>query len=392
MTQEDKNRLESLLIDKLHGALTPEQEQELALLLEQVEEGPALEALLARLHTRLKGLKGDFSPDLERILPALKQGKCRRIKNDIRLIPWLFRAAAVVLLVGGYLIVNRLPDRVPPPENRCFSSVARPGSLHAILELYNGLSLNPDTLRADTVFTESGESVTAVSTEMILSLTGCEENSREGEMQRLVVPQGAEYRIILDDGTLVWLNSASVLEFPLVFGEGPRQIRLYGEAYLQVRKDAERPFLVEAGEVTVRVTGTTLNIKAYPEEESVKTTLITGAVDVFGAGGEPVRLRPGEQAVAAPDGIEVQPVDVDPVISWVNGRFVFINTPLQEIAVQIARWYDVEISFADPALKEVCFSGSIQRFRPLKELIQRIESTSHARFSISGDTIIISEM
>ena len=167
-------------------------------------------------------------------------------------------------------------------------------------------------------------------------------------------------------------------------------MRLVGEAYFKVKKDSSRPFYVATERVDVRVLGTEFNVSAYEEDRGVATTLVNGSVRVDARGGESVVLEPGQQALTTGGGIEVQDVDVSYVTSWVNGKFSFDNSRLENIARQVSRWYDVKISFEDDDLKEIRFSGAMLKFRPLSDLIEMIEATSFVRFSVKGENIIIS--
>ncbi len=196
--------------------------------------------------------------------------------------------------------------------------------------------------------------------------------------------------MVLEDGSVVWLNSASSLEIPECFAAGERRVRLVGEAYFKVKKDSSRPFYVATERADVRVLGTEFNVSAYEEDRDAVMTLVNGAVRVDARGGESVVLEPGQQALTAGGKIEVQDVDVSYVTSWVNGKFSFDNSRLEDIARQVSRWYDVKISFDDDDLKDIRFSGAMLKFRPLSDLIEMIEATSFVRFSVKGENIIIS--
>lgn len=197
--------------------------------------------------------------------------------------------------------------------------------------------------------------------------------------------------MVLEDGSIVWLNSASTLEIPERFAAGERRVRLVGEAYFKVKKDSSRPFYVATERVDVRVLGTEFNVSAYEEDRGVATTLVNGSVRVDARGGESVVLEPGQQALTTGGGIEVQDVDVSYVTSWVNGKFSFDNSRLENIARQVSRWYDVKIFFANESVKKIRFTGGMVKFKPLDDLIRMIESTSPVRFSVKGKTIVISE-
>ncbi|MDE7373910.1 MAG: DUF4974 domain-containing protein, partial [Odoribacter sp.] len=209
-------------------------------------------------------------------------------------------------------------------------------------------------------------------------------------MRRLVIPRGSEYRLVLADGSTVWLNSASELEFPEVFGAGERVVRLRGEAYFEVARDEAHPFRVETERLTVKVLGTTFNVAAYEDEAVATATLVQGAVAVSVEGAEVVRLHPGEQARVSGTAVAVCEVDTEEAVAWTKGRFVFDEVRLEELMRQLERWYDVHYRFEAEEVKEIRFSGAVYRSQPLNNLFRRIEATAPVRFE-EGETVIIGE-
>ena len=200
------------------------------------------------------------------------------------------------------------------------------------------------------------------------------------EENQLIVPRGGEYRITLSDGTRVWLNAASVLTFPPVFAGNERKVRLVGEAFFEVTPDTARPFIVATARMDIKVLGTSFNVSVYEDEETVHTTLVKGSVEVQPVQQEAIMLKPGEQACLAGNRMTAKAVNTSQFTSWIDGKFMFCNTALEEISKQISRWYDVDIFFSSEQVKTICFTGAILRFEPLEELIRMIENTSNVRF------------
>ena len=209
----------------------------------------------------------------------------------------------------------------------------------------------------------------------------------------LSVPNGGQFKITLPDGSQAWLNAASTLRFPTRFDEHERRVFLTGEGYFEVSGDGHRPFLVESGSQVVRVVGTHFNIKAYAGEEAVRTTLLEGVVDVSSTEQpeKPVRLRPGQQAIASPGAIRTVPVDAEQAVAWKNGVFNFQNASLNEIIRQLERWYDVEFIYG--SLPDVEFIGTVPRSAKLSSVLNALELTSdiNIRFKIEGKTIRLME-
>ena len=160
-------------------------------------------------------------------------------------------------------------------------------------------------------------------------------------------PNGGQFQITLADGTKVWLNSASSLRYPTSFPGEKRVVELTGEGYFEVAHNAKQPFLVKVNDMEVAVLGTHFNINSYSDEPSVKTTLLEGKVKVSKAGNY-ILLNPGQQAVVSPLQNEIRianDVDLEEVVAWKNGRFLFNSANIETIMRQVARWYDVDISY-----------------------------------------------
>lgn len=215
-----------------------------------------------------------------------------------------------------------------------------------------------------------------------------------GEYQTLVVPRGGEYKLILEDGSRVYLNSNTKLRFPLVFAGERRVVHLEGEAYFEVASDSLKPFIVTTQGMEVQVLGTKFNIKAYTDDRAIFTTLVSGAVQIKdGESAHSVLLRPDEQCIYTADDGRMQIQTVDPQISlgWVHGRFVFENETLEEILKQLGRWYDVKIFFRDPQVAYYRFTGNVGRFDQISTLLRMIEKAYDISFTMSDGTVIVSK-
>ncbi|MGV3763192.1 FecR family protein [Parapedobacter sp.] len=184
----------------------------------------------------------------------------------------------------------------------------------------------------------------------------------ETQHLNLVVPKGGEYQITLSDGTRVWLNSNSTLKFPQEFSPEERLVEISGEAYFEVSHDSQRPFIVKSNYQEITVLGTTFNIKAYSEDGLNTTTLIEGSVRVRGNDSrDQLQLLPGEAAIAGKSRqLKIQTGDVEQAISWKKGEFNFNRTPFEEVAKQIARWYNLELEYRGQIPQEY-FTGQLSR-------------------------------
>lgn len=192
----------------------------------------------------------------------------------------------------------------------------------------------------------------------------------------LKVPRGKEYQVILPDSTRVWLNADSRLRFPLAFGEKERRVFLEGEAYFDVRKAKDRPFIVETDRIDVEVLGTRFDVKAYSDEETVYTTLLTGAVRIVPEGlcDRNVELKPSQQYSLDRRSMQQKVEEVDPslYVAWMDRMFVFWNQRLEDVMKDLTKWYDVEFVFADEVAADMRISGNIERSRDLRAVLDMI--------------------
>src|SRR5690606_38598298 len=142
-------------------------------------------------------------------------------------------------------------------------------------------------------------------------------------MNTIHIPNGKQFQLTLPDGTDVWVNTATILTYPVSFTNGKRSVELNGEAYFEVAKDEARPFEVVANGTSIVVTGTRFNVSAYPSDNGVTTTLVEGGVTVR-AGTREAKLSPGDQAIVGRSGkIEKRRGGVEQALAWKNGYFIF---------------------------------------------------------------------
>lgn len=215
-----------------------------------------------------------------------------------------------------------------------------------------------------------------------------EEKEVTAALHTLTNPRGSKaIHMRLSDGTQVWLNAGSSVRYPAFFGAGGRQVEVNGEAYLEVAKNASKPFSVVAGNTITTVLGTHFNVNSYTDNGPVKVTLLEGSVR-FSAGESSVLLEPGEQGIAG-NRLVKMPVDVEEVVAWKNGYFAFTHQSIAELANELARWYDITIHF-DPALAGRRFGGGIARDADLQQVILILEETK-IKCRLEGRTLYLSK-
>lgn len=384
------DRIHELVAGRLNGELSPQEDFELTKLLERYSECRELFEQLREIHQNAKMLGQKFEPDVERALMQVKKG--RKTGRRLRFRS-LLRYAAILLLplcvVGVLYFLHE--DKREVVSNRNFSEVSIPGSSKAVLLLGNGRQIFLENTLSDTlIITEQGALISADSNHVLSYKCDLPESPKVAGWNTLSVPRGGEYRLLLADGTEVWLNSSSTLTFPEFFAGHERRVKLSGEAFFEVSKDTEHPFIVEVDRMEIKVLGTKFNINSYGSEGNVYTTLVEGCVEVRNTG-HSLQLDPGEQACGDSFGLTKKEVNIAPYVSWRDGKFTFRNTNLEEICGQLSRWYDLNIFFSSEAARNIRFTGAILKFRPLEDVVRMIEETSSVRFSVKNKTIVISE-
>ena len=166
---------------------------------------------------------------------------------------------------------------------------------------------------------------------------------------------------------------------------------LSGEAYFDVKANPEKPFIVTAGEIDIQVYGTEFNVNAYPQAP-IRTTLVEGKVSVKRQdSGKEVHLQPGQQAEynAEEAGIKVRKVDFYTYTAWKDGKFVFEEENIESIMERLARWYDLNVFYANEAVKTQLFNGVITRFANVEDILYLIEQTATVHFEIKDHTVIV---
>ncbi|MGE0078273.1 MAG: FecR family protein [Bacteroidales bacterium] len=268
-----------------------------------------------------------------------------------------------------------------------------PGSNKGTLTLADGSSIELEKIADGEISTQGDVRIKKENNQLVYDASFL--GSGKVIYNRVSIPRGGEYQLTLPDGTKVWLNAGSVIAYPVAFNGDERRVSIKGEAYFEVAsaysKDKKKlPFVVAVNQdAEVRVLGTHFNIKAYPGEGAIRTTLLEGSVEVKSiASNKSMLIQPGQQAVVDKDGALIaKKVNTEEVIAWKNGYFYFDNASLQDVLQQLARWYDVQVLY-DGAIPDRYFTGKIRRNIYLSEALEILEFT-RVNFRIEGKTIIV---
>ncbi|MBO9634168.1 MAG: FecR domain-containing protein [Chitinophagaceae bacterium] len=377
-------RLIELLVKKITGTLQAGEEQEL---LRRMEEDP-----------EAKAFAGQFSPEFLANELALKEeidteGEWKKFRGQAgfrtRVVRWrrgwtITVAASLLLIIttGLYLVFLRNDQRnttvltsdtvkdIPRPEGK------------PVLTLADGSAVVLDSKNSGNEHLKGQGILNLSDKELLYGKIAVSEPS----WNTVATPRGVSYKLVLPDGTGVWLNTTSSIRFPTSFTGKEREVTVTGETYFEVAKNSAMPFRVHTGNSSVQVLGTSFNIEAWPEK-NVKTTLLKGVV-VVNTTNEKVRLRPGEQANAGQTIKVSNEIDTEQVLAWKNDQFIFRGNTIQDIMENLARYYDFGVEYRGVTTSSL-FVGTFNRSAPLSEILLFLEKTGGVHFRVEGRKVIV---
>ncbi len=244
-----------------------------------------------------------------------------------------------------------------------------PGKNVAILTLSNGKQIDLNLAKNGRIYSGKGLEIIKESNGVISYHSRQVFGPDSLEMNTLATPSGGQFRVVLADGTKVWLNAMSSLTYPSRFSGDKRPVALTGEAYFEVAKNKEKPFDVSTADERVEVLGTHFNINAYKDEHLQRTTLLEGSVRVTSKQqNAQATIKPGQQAEGASGRLKITNVDADAAAGWKDGLFVFNHTDIRPLMRQLSRWYNIDVIYQGD-IKTRTFSGSIDRSYTLLQVL-----------------------
>jgi len=313
---------------------------------------------------------------------------------------FLFKAAAMIAVVIGlvlYFYTQRDSNQRLYTETTIDATDIQPGGNNATLTLADGSVLDLKAVEEGKVIAQNGLSIVKTEDGTITYQTDSIRLKGNSELSynTISTPRGGEYKVILPDGTLVWLNASSSLTYPTQFNNSERLILLSGEAYFEVSHQYSQggkkrvPFKVKTSKQEIEVLGTHFNVKAYEDEQETATTLLEGKVKVIGFDNgtqtnEERILKIGETAFWNSNTFDVQNAATEKVMAWRNGKFIFSGENITEIMRDVSRWYDVDVAYKGD-LRNVNFEGSLSRYENISEILQKLELTGTVHFKIVAE-------
>ena len=378
---------EQELFDKFyHKTATGEERKALAQLLANTSDD-AIAAMIASAGQRLEHTDDVLTSDQANLILAnIVQTFAKKPPVWMRLRTWKVAAAvlAMAIATGSGFYFWQQQKHTTTTHKATFADIA-PGTSKAVLTLADGSTVTLDQSgkqviqQGNTAIQQNGSKLLYTDSKAPATVT----------YNTLTTPMAAQFQLTLPDGTHVWLNAGSSIHFPTTFNQKERTVAVTGELYFEVAQNAAAPFVVKVDQrQEIIVLGTSFNVNAYTNEPSVNTTLTTGKLKV-NTGSHPGEiLQPGQQAqVTSTGAIQVQTVDVEQAIAWKDGWFQFHNAYLPEVMRQIARWYDLDVSFEGKVTGKL-FEGRIQKDLPLSEVLQ-ILAAYNVNFKINGKKIVV---
>jgi transmembrane sensor len=395
-------QIASLIIKQWRGELSYEEEAELEQWARQSAENRALLNQLTHDETLQKELIDYYEAEAAReaiwkkiddatqdVVPVVAMQPQPRRRY---LYYYLAAAATVAVVLTGviYFGANNNRKATNTPVAQSTVKDVLPGGNKAVLTLSDGRKIVLDNASTGMLTKEGNTSVNKTKDgELKYSVTPLATNHSPLAYNTLSTPNGGQFQLVLPDGSRVWLNAASSITYPTAFTGNERIVHITGEAFFEVEKDKMKPFKVYFSSPTgggregaVEVLGTHFNINAYDDESVIKTTLLEGKVKVVPPSdnyrnpkGVSAILKPGQQASISGKSGEIPEIvaaDVEAIIAWKNGDFLFRRADIETIMRQIARWYDVEISYPEGKPKYI-ITGKIKRNVPLSQVLHMLE-------------------
>ncbi len=310
---------------------------------------------------------------------------------------WFRYAAAVILVlslgtIAYFWTINKKTQQTLAGNSRQLKTDIAPGSEKAVLTLADGRTITLNNAANGQLAVQQGSKVVKKDGQVIynskdISATNVAYNT-------MSTPRGGQYKLTLPDGTNVWLNAATSITYPIAFTGKERKVKISGEAYFEVTKNKEKPFIVDIdGKSTVEVLGTHFNINSYENENAIKTTLIEGSVKVAGANHNAI-LKPGQQAqlnvgsvASSNQQLEIVNADIDQTLAWKNDLFSFNDADLPAVMRQLERWYDIKVRY-EGKVTDFSLKGEMYRNVNLSVVLNFLQKTG-VKFRMEGRTLIV---
>jgi len=380
----DHTRIAQLFERYFNGAATPEETTEFMACITDPQYAETIRELIgdafAEHHEEIA-----FEPRrVDFVLGRIyHQGKAEVVAPVTRRLfswPRMAAAASIVLCCSAAVYFYQHRKHQPATGNIAQNDI-KPGTNGAILTLANGKKIILESAKNGKLAKENGSQVNKAGDSLLIyqptaATAAITYNSLE-------TPKGRQVEVELPDGSKVWLNAGSSLKYPTTFTGKERLVELTGEADFKVRPNAKMPFRVKTnGQITEDI-GTEFNIDAYADEPGQRTTLLEGTIKVNGT-----LLKPGQQAVLAAGNLALTTANTAEVMAWKNGDFIFDNADIKTVMRQLARWYDVDVTYEGRSNTDR-FDAQISKKQNIGVILNALQRTNGVRFKIEGRRVTV---
>lgn len=296
--------------------------------------------------------------------------------------PAIAAAVALVIFAAGLFYFSKSRNEL---VEIAYNKDISPGKHGATLTLANGKKIRLSEASDGELANESGVTITkSANGQLVYEIKGTGKDAQA--LNTLSTSKGETYQVRLPDGSMVWLNAASSLTYPVNLTlQTQRRVSFTGEGYFEIAKDKAHPFIVQSGLQELEVLGTHFNVNSYTDEPSIRTTLLEGSVRI----NKHTLLKPNQQSKFNKSGITVAEVKAEVFTDWKNGIFNFENESLTSVMRKIARWYDVEVQYDGQEKAEKTYSGTISKYGTISTVLKLLAESEGIRFKVAGKKVTV---
>ena len=374
----------AIILAYLRNEIDEKGQQKLDAWLEEADSHKALFARIQDEGMQYEDIQKILSYDAGGAWQIVKQKAARRKRKRLMRV---YQVAASVVVILGVAIAFLLKEEATVVPVAKVEEIT-PGRSIAKLTVASGDVYHLDSLNQVDLVTSLAENN---GKEVVFTDRQLEESVGEIRYNKVEIPRGGEYQIVLGDGTRVYLNAQTELRFPESFANSEqRLVYLSGEAYFEVAKNPSKPFIVQCKDYAVKVLGTSFNVNSYEGDETSKTTLATGKVEIDMDGKQTI-LKPGQQAIIKDGEVNVREVDVEGYTTWMYENFRFKSESIQEIMTKLSRWYTIDVFYMNEAVKNYHFTGYLPRYAKIADVLELLSLTTNIKFDVKGRTVTVME-
>ena len=336
--------------------------------------------------------KGSYVSILGNLISYQRKQKSTGKKRKMVINLMKAASVAVILSVSFFWVYYSFGDRV---DMNKFTESIDPGGSQSVIILSDGSSHAIETNDAYIDYMDESEKVIIQESTKDETILDNSIPKRKVQLNQVYVPYGKQQRLLLSDGTFVYLNSGSKLKYPAVFGGNNREVFLSGEGYFEVKEDSDKPFIVNTSDIAIQVLGTKFNVSSYEDENQCFAVLVEGSVKVIRNESVFVKneyyLKPNEGFFLSAGDEEgaIKSIDVDIYTSWKNGVFQFTKLPFGEVIHKVQKYYNRSVEIENDDYINTQISGKLYLNNDIELVIESLSRTVGADYVRNDDGIFI---